>query len=179
MRKVLDMTVDNGKRMWLVAWEGEDPATGRAWSDSYEPTCNVSEDLRIDFLAQARDRPARCISVDVSPLDALVIDMISDTIKAGDGKDSFGHMHVIPIDALSLSDVALSYLNSVSARFSEEVRVEYDPKRKEDVKEVRLMVHQLEEFCEFESTMPRAGTKNLRLRGSAESRTWTSWSWRW
>ena len=36
-------TVD-GKREWLIAWEGNDER-GRGWDDSWEPTCNVSEDL--------------------------------------------------------------------------------------------------------------------------------------
>ena len=36
-------TID-GKREWLIAWEGHDER-GRGWDDSWEPTCNVSEDL--------------------------------------------------------------------------------------------------------------------------------------
>ena len=35
----------NGAREWLIAWDGEDD-DGNAWPDSWEPTKNVSEDLR-------------------------------------------------------------------------------------------------------------------------------------
>ncbi|KAL1510677.1 hypothetical protein AB1Y20_006973 [Prymnesium parvum] len=47
VRCLKDLKVENGASFWLVAWDGSD-SSGRAWPDSWEPTMNISKDLRDD-----------------------------------------------------------------------------------------------------------------------------------
>ena len=44
MRHIKDKKTEDGKVSWLVAWEGENPETGRGWDDSWEPTRNITPD---------------------------------------------------------------------------------------------------------------------------------------
>lgn len=48
LRVINDMRVVDGKREWLVAWDGEDEH-GEGLPDSWEPTANVSEVARTEY----------------------------------------------------------------------------------------------------------------------------------
>ena len=78
VRVIKDMKSVNGKRTWLIGWEGEDE-NGDAWADSWEPSSFVSQDLMDAFLTDTAGRKDRVIEVDTRPLDNLVqkrIDML-------------------------------------------------------------------------------------------------------
>ena len=48
VRRVKDMRVVNGKRMWLLAYAGVDEAD-KPWPDTWEPTRNLTADLKHNF----------------------------------------------------------------------------------------------------------------------------------
>lgn len=52
LRVIKDMRVVDGKREWLVAWDGEDEH-GEGLPDSWEPTANVSEVARTEYFETA------------------------------------------------------------------------------------------------------------------------------
>ena len=70
VRKIKSMRVVNGRRLWTVAWAGQDER-GKAWKDSEEPTRNVSSDMIDAFSIEKKEKPARSILVDVRPVDRM------------------------------------------------------------------------------------------------------------
>ena len=115
VRKILNMVTIDGKRWWLVAWEGRDEHND-LFDDSWEPTANVAKELRDEWFAECAARVQRSIQVDVRPLDTLIQRTISTGIIK-DTVDTFGKVHVCEIGALTLYDLAHWYLSSVAERF--------------------------------------------------------------
>jgi hypothetical protein len=111
VRIIKDTRVERGQREWLVAWAGADDK-GDAWDHSWEPTANVSYDLIHDFNTDVAGRVQRAVSVDVRPLDSMVSRTIAQAIMA-DRSASFGAVHCTAIDALSLRDLAVYFLERV------------------------------------------------------------------
>ena len=106
---------------------------GKAWADSWEPTANVSEDLRDDFW-QERRRSASSVkvAVDVAPLDEVVQRRMSMQAmkKQGDLQTAFGAVYVVPIEELALKDLAAYYISTMAARYQVPVDEAFDPKTK-------------------------------------------------
>ena len=131
----------------------------------------MSEDLRITFLADRQESIARSISVDVRPLDSMVQRTIARTILMNKG-NSFGLTHIVPIDALTLGDLARYYIDKTAEKYGE-VRESYDPKSRVTTRELRISKpEELGEFCSFETFMPEhKGFKSIRISGGRKSDT--------
>ena len=170
-RKIKDMRVVNGKRQWLVAWDGADK-NGNAWPDTWEPTCCVSDRLRRDFIEHGAARARRCIQVDTLPLDTLVQRSISKAAMNMSG-ESFGMVHEYPLNELSLHDVAEYYIKDVADKYNLTIESVYNPKTKCTVVEVRLREQEkIGEFLAFESFMPASrGVKSIRYALGRKSNT--------
>ena len=126
----------NGAREWLIAWDGEDD-DGDAWPDTWEPTKNVSEDLREMYFNDQKQKVVRAITVDPRPLDGIVQAAISLSVQKG-VQDTFGHTQITPIAALSLRDLAEYYLSSTAEKHGVEIKEDYFPSQRETIREVRL-----------------------------------------
>ena len=167
MRKIKDMKVEEGKRVWLCAWDGA-AEDGKAWADSWEPTANVSEDLRQDFFQERIESASRVkVAVDVAPLDEVVQRRMSMQAmkEQGDLQTAFGAVYVVPIEELALKDLAAYYISTMAARYKVPVDEAFDPKTKVTTVGLRLKVKEAGEFCSFER-LPSAkltGIKNLRF----------------
>ena len=105
------MRVVDGKRMWLLAYAGVDEAN-KPWPDTWEPTRNLTTDLKESWLLDRAQRALRLVEVDGRPLDTLVQRSIAQAVM-GELGASFGRVHRIQVDALSLSDLAPAYLKSL------------------------------------------------------------------
>lgn len=164
VRCLKDLKVENGSRFWLVAWDGFD-TNGRAWPDSWEPTANISKDLRDDFLLDKRTRVSSWIEVDVRPLRTLVQRSIAAAVMK-DKNSAFGHVHEINLDALALRDLAMYYIKSIGEQFKVPIKEQYNPKDKINTVEVRLKEPEdIGEFCSFETFLPKSvGKKSLRFK---------------
>jgi len=167
VRKIKDMKVEEGKRVWLCAWDGA-AEDGKAWADSWEPTANVSEDLRQDFFQERIESASRVkVAVDVTPLNTMVQRRMSVQAMKEQGElmTSFGAVHIVPIEELSLKDLAEYYITTMAARYKVQVDESFDPKTKVTTKGLRLNVNEAGEFCSFEM-LPSAkltGIKNIRF----------------
>jgi hypothetical protein len=117
VRRLKDMKVEGGKRVWLVAWEGAD-ADGAAWADSWEPSALVSDELIKNYLRDAGERKRRVIEIDTRPLDGLVQKRIGRAALA-ESTDSFGHLIVTELPEMRLADIAWNYFDAQKARFPE------------------------------------------------------------
>ena len=169
-RFVKAMKVAEGKRYWLIAWAGaKDDSTG--WEDSWEPTANVSQDLRDAYLTNRIDRARRAIEVDVRPLDELVKQAIKCAIKGvgekkgGEGTiASFGHVYKTPVAALTLCELADDYLTTVAEQFNLEKVTQYNPEFKQEISEVRIEDQdKLGDYLAFEKIFgEKGGIKNIR-----------------
>ena len=106
--KILDMKVEDGKRLWLIAWSGENSTTKKPWRPTWEPTKHVGQPLRDEYFskaAQVRSCPRINFSIDAQPLEQLIPRKIGSIVmgdapkpkaNAAEGTDSFGHVHVTP-----------------------------------------------------------------------------------
>lgn len=158
------MKVEGGQRFWLVPWEGEDE-DGNPWDDQWEPTKNVSEDLREQYLNDQKQKVVRAITVDPRPLDGIVQQALALSVQHG-AKESFGLTQATPIAALSLRDLAEYYLSSVSEKYGVELMEEYDPSTRETTREVRLLTSRAGDFCAFEKYIKASrALKSLVFRG--------------
>jgi hypothetical protein len=115
VRVIKDMKSVNGKRTWLIGWEGEDE-NGDAWADSWEPSSFVSQDLMDAFLTDTAGRKDRVIEVDTRPLDNLVQKRIGRAALTED-RDSFGHKIVTDLPEMRLADIAWNYFESYKRDF--------------------------------------------------------------
>ena len=165
------MRGENGFREWLVGWAGED-AAGNGWDDSWEPTSHVSPDLREAFLSSQKARTKRQITIDPAPLDAMVPTSLALSVQHG-AKESFGLAFETPIHALTHADLAEYVLSSAEERFGITRIVQYVPKSKETITEVRITApEQIGTFCAFEKYIKSgAGLKSLVFRGSRRTAT--------
>ena len=163
------MRVVNGKRMWLLAYAGVDEAD-KPWPDTWEPSRNLTPDLVQAWFQDVAQRGLRIIEVDGRPLDTLVQRSIAQAVMRELGA-SFGRVHCIPVDALSLSDLASAYLKSLSARFGVALHENFD----KPVTTVGLQLtdpSQVGEFLAFERFMPaNTGTGALRYKLGRKSNT--------
>lgn len=163
VRFIRDMKVVKGKRWWLVAWAGK-AADGDAWDDSWEPTENVSEALRVEYLSDRRERKKRTVLIDVRPLDKIFQKSIAHAI-VHHSVDTFGHVHKNPVLELSLRELADFYIHEVAERFDLEISSGYLPEGHIYLKEIRITdPGNIGDFLEFEKYVPsNNGLKNLRF----------------
>ena len=115
------------------------------------------------------------IMVDTRPLDTMIQRSISTTIIAECSTKSFGHVFELSVDALSLYDVALHYLEVQSARFETPLCKQYNKFDKCTIylgAEARRARHRRREFCSFEKIMAENTAYSSRCAtGAAASRT--------
>lgn len=159
-----DMRDENGQRKWLIGWAGEDE-DGRGWDDSWEPTSFVSPDLRQAYLSSRKARVKRAITIDPAPLDAMAPRAVALSVQHG-AKESFGLAFETPIPALTHVDLAEYVLCAAEECFGITRRVQYVPKSRETITEVRIeSPEQIGDFCEFHRHIKSgAGTKSLVFR---------------
>tara|TARA_B100000795_G_scaffold255255_1_gene226765 strand:+ start:403 stop:1233 length:831 start_codon:yes stop_codon:yes gene_type:complete len=169
VRRIKEVRVVDGKREWLVAWSGTD-GTGKQWADSWEPTRSLTPDLKQSFLYDRAQRALRVVEVDARPLDTLVQRAIAQSVM-GELGATFGSVHYIPVHALSLGDLALAYMRSLSERFGI-LPSEATVRQVTTVELTLTEPNQVGEYCEFERFMPaNTGTGALRYALGRKSNT--------
>jgi hypothetical protein len=172
VRRVLDMKVEDGARLWLIEWDGRDESTitddnpkGDPWDDSWEPTINVEESLRREYIRDGMERARRTIQIDSRPLDTLVQLSVSQAVIGDVHTGDFGMVHDYAIEALTLKDLALHYINVQSERFGVEPQYDMDSDFVRTI-ELRLETpEQVGDWCDFGAIMaPDSAVKSLRYR---------------
>ena len=162
--------------VWLCAWDGA-AEDGKAWADSWEPTANVSEDLRQDFFQERIESASRVkVAVDVTPLNTMVQRRMSVQAMKEQGElmTSFGAVHIVPIEELSLKDLAEYYITTMSARYKVQVDESFDPKTKVTTKGLRLKVNEAGKFCSFEM-LPSTKLTGKRIESARARRMSEIW----
>ena len=92
--------------------------------------------------------------VDVTPLDTLVQRRISHAVVHEQGA-SYGTVHRVQVDELSLEDLAVYYFERVKDKYDLEVMETYNPKDKTTTLEIRMTEPQdITDFCSFEVFAP-------------------------
>ena len=164
VHKIKDMAVENGARWWLVAWAGADE-DGEPWEDSWEPTRSLTPDLCVEFLFDRRAREMRTISVDTRPLDSLVQRTVSRAVMT-ENRATFGHKHIIVIEALTLRDLAVHYFESLVSSMDLERKSSFDPKKKLTTLETFIKDQAtVASFCKFQTFMPeKSGIGSMRFK---------------
>ena len=159
----------DGKRMWLLAYAGVDEAN-KPWPDTWEPTRNLTADLKHNFFYDRAQRALRVVEVDARPLDTLVQRAIAQSVM-GELGSSFGRVHYILVAALSLGDLAQAYFASLSERFGV-VQKEATVGQVTTVELQLTEPNQVGQYCEFERFMPaNTGRGALRYALGRKSNT--------
>ena len=166
-RAVKAMETEEGKRFWRIAWAGLDE-DGEPWPDSWEPTANVSEDLRKQFIEDRKEKVVRTISVDPRPLDTVVQSAIALSVQHG-AKETFGRTFSTPIPVLSLHGLAEYYLSRIATQFNVEIKSEKKSPSETEY-EVRLLLENAGNFLAFEEHIKsHRATKALVFRGDRKT----------
>lgn len=169
MRRIKDMQVENGARKWLVSWDGTDEE-GEAWADSWEPTRNLTPDLVKAFLHDRAQRALSLIEIDARPLQTLVQRSIAHSVMK-EMSATFGRVHLIPVPALELGDLAKAYLHSLAEHYDVE-RTEVTRRSVTTVEVLLSEPDQVGAFCQFERFMPsKTGMGALRYALGRSSNT--------
>ena len=114
-RCILAHRDEGSKRLYLVVWAGTDEKK-QPWPNLWEPTKNIKPWLRKEYydrIAAKAKAPKQLI--DVSPLDTLVQRRISHAVVHEQGA-SFGTVHRVYVDELSLEDLAVYYCATACSR---------------------------------------------------------------
>ena len=159
IKYISSMKVENGARDWLIVWKGVDPATGEPWDDSWEPTSNVGQYYRDEYLQQRKEGRAKAITTDISGVDDYIAGEVAVRVAEGDGSDAFGHVYKFPLGVLAIKDVADNYIDRTAARYGLEISTAHA------TREIRICLPEhVGTFMELQKHKKRIGLQNIMTR---------------
>lgn len=177
IRKIKDVQTVDGKRYWLIAWDGVDES-GKAWPDSWEPTACVTEEAIEEYTtAQAAVWQHR-LDIDIGPAQMLVQRKIAAVVM-GDAEvqeqsAAFGHVHDQEIKELAWSDISSYVIDRMRERYPAARYDEcFNVQTQKDVQELRLEVEDAGDFCDFGNPEivkeSASGINSLRMKKGRKS----------
>ena len=101
---------------FLVAWKGNDPATGKRWENTWEPEENITSDLVAEFYSTSFGVASvfSAAPIDVRPLYYAVVLSVARAVTLGRTARR-PHVHKIILACPKLWSLATTFLEMICA----------------------------------------------------------------